>query len=88
MRAYARHASLHKIGERFIERGESVRIMKPIRTRKTSARDRASIILLYSTGHWTMRDLADLFNITSGRVSQIVNDTYSEVGRIAHELNP
>ena len=58
------------------------------RTRKTDAKRRASIVLLYSTGWWTMRGLADLFNISSGRVSQIVNDNYNEAGRVAHDLNP
>lgn len=35
-----------------------------------------------------MRDLGSLFGISSGRVSQIVNDTYHEQARIVHDLNP
>lgn len=76
-------------GDKSKDGGDSVQAMKAkCRTRKTSARDRASISLLYATGWWTMRDLAERFGITSGRVSQIVNDTYNEAGAVAHDLNP
>ena len=92
LKVRARHARVWaraRESGRLIDDGDFVQAMTAkCRTRKTTARDRGSIMLLYSTGWWSMRDLGALFNITSGRVSQIVNDTYGEAGAVAHDLNP
>jgi len=34
--------------------------------------------MLYDSGEWTMRELADKFKVSAPRICQIVNDTYGE----------
>jgi DNA-directed RNA polymerase sigma subunit (sigma70/sigma32) len=48
------------------------------RNRKTTLKIRRAIILLYDSGEWTMRELADKFKVSAPRICQIVNDTYGE----------
>ena len=59
---------------------------RTLRVRKTTARDRNAIILLYETGLWTMQEIADKWNVTQPRVSQIIHDTYNEKGAVQNAL--
>ena len=45
---------------------------------KLSHREKIEIIQLYSTGKFTMRLLANVYNISRGRVSQLVNNNFNE----------
>ena len=55
---------------------------RKLRKRKTGERERIGIAFLYSTGLWTMKELGETFGVSTGRVSQIVNDTYGEMDEI------
>ena len=44
------------------------------RTRKLSVQERMGIHLLYRTGNFTQKELADVFSVSAPRISQIVND--------------
>jgi DNA-binding Lrp family transcriptional regulator len=48
------------------------------RVRKLDLKSRRAIAILYKTGEWTMRDLADKFQVSAPRICQIINDTYGE----------
>lgn len=50
------------------------------RTRKLTVEQRIEIRRLYSLDCFTMVKLADMFDISQPRVSQIVNDVYGEFG--------
>ena len=45
---------------------------------KLSHREKVEIIQLYSTGKFTMRFLAKFYEISAGRVSQLVNNNFNE----------
>ena len=60
--------------------------LRSIRRRKTDSRDRLSIAWLYSTGMWKQYELAELFGVSTGRISQIINDTYGEMESVADEI--
>ncbi len=45
-----------------------------------------ALLQMYETGVWTQAELAELFNCSPGRVSQLVNDVYGEKVRLcAHD---
>ena len=50
---------------------ETVETVKT-RTRKTDIKSRKAIFNLYETGEWSMRELANKFEISVPRVCQIV----------------
>jgi len=41
-------------------------------------KEKRAVVLLHGTGEWNGREIADLFGITPGRVSQLIRDTYGE----------
>jgi len=51
---------------------------RPPKYRRLKAKQKRAIITLHKTGEWNGRELANLFGITAGRVSQLVRDTYNE----------
>tara|TARA_R100001086_G_C11732181_1_gene230023 strand:- start:285 stop:485 length:201 start_codon:yes stop_codon:yes gene_type:complete len=50
------------------------------RVRKLTLEQRKMICDLYESGNYTMVAIAEMFGISQPRVSQIVNNTYSEMG--------
>ena len=44
------------------------------RSRKTDEKSRRAIVEMYSTGDWTMPELAKMFEISIPRVCQIVKE--------------
>lgn len=50
------------------------------RVRKLTLEHRRMIVDLYESGNYTMIAIAEMFGISQPRVSQIVNNVYSEMG--------
>ena len=48
------------------------------RVRKTDLKTREAISSLYTTGEWSMRELAEKFGVSIPRVCQIVKEYKSE----------
>jgi len=57
---------------------------KKRRVKKLTLKDRRTIMNLYSNGEHSMAEIGRLFNVSRGRVSQIVNDNYNEREDILH----
>jgi len=49
------------------------------RVRKLDMKQRDAIRLLYESGSWTMTKLAEQFDVSVPRISQIVNNYYDEM---------
>ena len=49
-------------------------IVRRTRTRKTDLKSRKAIASMYQTGDWSMRELAEKFDISIPRVCQIVRE--------------
>jgi len=45
---------------------------------KLQEKDKKTIVEMYKTDRYTMAELGKMFGISRGRVSQLVNDNYSE----------
>tara|TARA_R100000329_G_scaffold74688_1_gene64634 strand:- start:66 stop:260 length:195 start_codon:yes stop_codon:yes gene_type:complete len=41
-------------------------------------KQKRAILILHESGEWNGREIAELFGITPGRVSQLVRDIYGE----------
>ena len=52
--------------------------MKQSRVKKLNLQDREKIKKLYNTKLVTYEKLAKMFNVSKGRISQIINDNYNE----------
>lgn len=55
---------------------------RKLRHRKLSEKDRIAIAELYGLGIHTMNEIAEMFNVSQPRISQIVNDSYGEMKQI------
>ena len=52
--------------------------MNKHRVKKLTLQDRQAIRDLYAAGKVSMAYLANMFNVSRGRISQLVNDNYDE----------
>ncbi len=52
------------------------------RYKRLSKKQKRAILEMYESGVWKQAELAELFNCSPGRVSQLVNDVYGERVRL------
>lgn len=54
----------------------------PMSRKRLSKKEKRGILTLHDTGEWKGIELARLFRVSAGRVSQIISDYYNERGRL------
>lgn len=69
----------HRLAQNMSQDTQSER---KLRHRKLSEKDRIAITELYGLGIHTMTEIAEMFNVSQPRISQIVNDSYGEMKQI------
>ena len=52
--------------------------MRTSRVRKLTLKDRAAIRRLGETKTLTYKKIGEIYNVSKGRISQIINDNYNE----------
>jgi len=61
-------------------------LMGSIQYRRLSDKQKKAIVGMFRTGDWKQSELADMFQCTPGRVSQLVNNVYGEHQRLGVEV--
>jgi hypothetical protein len=61
-------------------------LMGSIQYRRLSDKQKKAIVGMFRTGEWKQSELADMFQCTPGRVSQLVNNVYGEHQRLGVEV--